>query len=167
MHMVDRRLDRWRNAAFFLTGILIVIADQLSKAWIKTNLPLGQSIFEVGFFRITHVQNTGAAFGILADYTLILIFVSLIGAACLLFCGLYLRHFLPPLNSIMGVLALGLVLGGTVGNLIDRINLGRVTDFINFNYWPAFNVADSAVNVGMVIVAILLLRFYMTGEQDG
>ena len=157
--------DKRHSTVFFLIGILIVIADQLSKNWIRINLLRGQSLFDIGFFRITHVNNSGAAFGLFQDHSLALTFIAVVGVIVILICALVLSRNLPLLNSMLGMSVLGLVLGGTVGNLIDRLRLGYVTDFIDFGFWPAFNVADSAVTIGVIIIAYLILRSY-TAEKD-
>ena len=151
---------KWQSTVFFLVGILIVIADQLSKTWIRTNLLRGQSLFDTGFFRITHVSNSGAAFGIFPDQSFALTIIAVVGVVVILVCALFLSRNLPFLNSMRGMAVLGLVLGGTVGNLIDRIRFGHVTDFIDFGFWPSFNVADSAVTIGVIIIAFFILRSY-------
>ncbi len=149
---------KWRNVFFFFTtALLLVAADQLSKLWIRSNLAIGESLFEVGFFRLTHVHNSGAAFGLFQDQTFALTIVSLVAVAALLLYALFFHHKFPFLDNRLGKLALGLVLGGTVGNLIDRIYLGYVTDFIAVSIWPAFNIADSAIVVGIIILAYSLL----------
>ena len=158
MRKVNRLQDRWQNAVFFLTGLLIVVADQFSKAWIRTNLPEGRSLFETGFLRITRVHNTGAAFGLFPDQVLALIIVALIGITAILVYVLIVSRYFPLPDGMMGKLALGLVFGGTSGNLLDRLCFGYVTDFIDFGFWPAFNIADSAVTVGIIIFAYSLLR---------
>ncbi len=158
MRKVNRLQDRWQNAVFFLTGLLIVVADQFSKAWIRTNLPEGRSLFETGFLRITRVHNTGAAFGLFPDQVLALIIVALIGITAILVYVLIVSRYFPLPAGMPGKLALGLVFGGTLGNLFDRLCLGYVTDFIDFGFWPAFNIADSAVTVGIIIFAYSLLR---------
>ena len=146
-----------RKTAFLLIALGIIIADQLSKSWIISALPTGQVLFDIGFFRIINVQNTGAAFGIFQGYTIILTYVSAIGAVIILLCALLARRYFPIVDNRKGMAALGLVLGGTVGNFIDRIRQGYVTDFLDFNIWPTFNVADSAVTVGALILAFTLL----------
>ncbi len=158
MRKVNRLQDRWQNAVFFLTGLLIVVADQFSKAWIRTNLPEGRSLFETGFLRITRVHNTGAAFGLFPDQVLALIIVALIGITAILVYVLIVSRYFPLPDGMLGKLALGLVFGGTLGNLFDRLCSGYVTDFIDFGFWPAFNIADSAVTVGIIIFAYSLLR---------
>jgi len=150
--------DKWWNAAFLLIGLLIIVADQLSKAWISTNLARGQSLFDVGFFRITHVHNTGAAFGLFQDQSLVLTIIGVVVVVVLLICSRFFLRSVPFLGGRLGKLAISLVLGGTVGNLIDRLRLGYVTDFIDFSYWPAFNIADSAITVGVIIFAYAILR---------
>jgi len=142
-----------------------VAADQLSKLWIRSNLAIGESLFEVGVFRLTYVRNTGAAFGLFQGQSLPLTIVTLVGVAALLLYVFFFYRKLPFLNNRLGKLALGLVLGGTVGNLIDRIYLGHVTDFIDFSIWPAFNIADSAIVVGVIMLAYSLLCLAIARKQ--
>jgi signal peptidase II len=152
--------DIWRhNAAFLVTALSVVIADQLSKLWIRSNLALGESLPETGFFRLTHIQNTGAAFGLFQDHSLILAIIAIIGSIVILFLVFFMSHRFYILNTILGKLSLGLILGGTVGNLIDRLRYGGyVTDFIDFSFWPAFNIADSSVVIGAFLLAYSLIR---------
>ena len=157
-------LAKRRNAVFFLIALLIVIADQLSKIWIRSNLAVGQSLPESGFPQLTHVSNTGAAFGLFQGQSFPLIIASAIGVTLLLIYALYLYRRFPLSNSWLAWIGLGFVLGGTVGNFIDRLRFGCVTDFINFGFWPAFNVADSAIVVGVIIFAWSLLSLAKTGE---
>ena len=148
---------KWRNVVFSLIALLIVVADQLVKLWIRTNLAAGESLFEMGFFRLTHISNTGAAFGLFRGQTFPLTVVSFVAVAILLlYAFLFYRQF-PQLDRWLVWTGLGLILGGTVGNLIDRLRLGYVTDFIDFGFWPAFNVADSAIVIGVIIFAYSLL----------
>jgi len=156
---------RWRHAIFFLTAALVVAADQLSKLWIRSNLLVGQSLFEVGFFRFTHIHNTGAAFGIFRGYSSVLMIVAFIGVAVLLVYTLFIHSRFSLLDGRLSRLALGLILGGTIGNLIDRLRLGYVTDFIDVGAWPTFNLADSSVVVGVIIFAGTLL--YLTRVEKG
>ena len=135
----------------------MVVADQWSKVWIRS-YPEGQQIFKFGLFSIVHVHNTGAAFGLFQGYSFALTIVAIIGIIIILFLALSFSSRLPFLSSWLGKLSLGLMLGGAVGNLIDRLRLGYVTDFIDVGFWPAFNVADSAVTVGVLIFAYALLR---------
>lgn len=148
-----------QNATFLLTALLVIITDQLSKLWIKSNLAVGESVFEVGFFRLSHVQNTGSSFGLFQDQNLILSIVAITGTLIILFLFFFLRHRFEILNTIIGKLSLGLILGGTMGNLINRLSFGYVIDFIDFNYWPAFNIADSSVVVGSILLAYFIIRF--------
>jgi len=147
---------RWRNVVFFLTALLVVVADQLSKMWIRSNLVVGQSLPETGFFRLTHIHNIGAAFGLFQGHSFALTIVALVGIVVLLVYALLIYRRFPILDNLLGKSALGLVLGGTVGNLIDRLHLGYVTDFIDVGFWPAFNIADSAIVVGVIILAYSL-----------
>ena len=162
---------KWWNVVFFTTALLVVAADQLSKIWIRSNLSVGQSLFELGFFRITYVQNTGAAFGLFQGQLFALTIVSLVGVVAILAYTL-LIHRRSPLNNMLSTIALGLILCGTVGNLIDRLNsnllhsnLGGVTDFISIGIWPAFNIADSVIIVGTILFAYSLLRLALVKKQ--
>jgi len=155
---------RWQNVPFFLTALLIVAADQLSKGWIRS-YPGEQPIFDAGFFRIIHAHNTGAAFGLFQGYSFALTIIALVGIVVILLYAFLVYHRIPYLDNRLNGVALGLVLGGTVGNLIDRLSLGYVTDFIDFGFWPAFNIADSAITVGVIIFAYSLLRWLSWGGK--
>ena len=141
---------------FFLIALLVVVADQLSKIWIRFNLPLGQSLPETGFFRLTHIYNTGAAFGLFQGQLFPLTIVALVSVVVLSLYALFIHQRFPFLDNRLGKSALGLVLGGTLGNLIDRLRFGYVTDFIDVGIWPTFNIADSAVVTGVIIFAYSL-----------
>ena len=149
---------KWPNVVFFLTALLVVVADQLSKMWIRSNLVVGQSLPETGFFRLTHIHNTGAAFGLFRGQSFTLTIVAFVGIVVILFYALFIYRRFPFWDNLLGKSALGLVLGGTAGNLIDRLRLGYVTDFIDVGFWPAFNIADSAITVGVILFAYSLLR---------
>ena len=165
MQKADRLQAKWRNVVFFLVALLIVITDQLSKIWIRTNLAVGQSLPEVGFPQLTHVSNTGAAFGLFHGQTFPLIIASFFGVAILLFYALFFYRRFPLLDNWIAWTGLSLVLGGTIGNLIDRLRFGYVTDFIDFGFWPAFNLADSSIVVGVIIFACSLLSLARTIER--
>lgn len=168
MQRVNSLPSWWRNAVFFPTALLVVAADQLGKSWIRSNLAVGESIPGTGFLRLTHVQNTGSAFGLFQDQALPLTIVAFIGIAILLFFALFLHHRLSFLATMPAKLALGLILGGTVGNLIDRLSDSYVTDFIAIGRWPAFNIADSSIVVGAILIAYLLIRLTESSEhRDG
>ncbi len=169
MQRVNSLPGSWhQNAAFFLTALLVVISDHLSKSWIISNLVRGESLPETGFFRLAHVQNTGSAFGLFQGQALPLAIVAFIGSAVLLFFVLFMHRRFPFLATMPAKLALGLVLGGAVGNLISRLSYGYVTDFIAVGRWPAFNIADSSVVVGTILTAYLLIRLAESSEhRDG
>jgi len=145
-----------------LTAVLITIIDQLCKVWI-TSYPEGYVIFHTGYLRVIHSQNTGAAFGIFQNQRLALTIVAFIGITFILIFTLRLLRRLPSLDNKLVKSALGLILGGTLGNLIDRLRLGHITDFIDLHFWPVFNIADSASVVGAIILACFLL--YLTIKE--
>ncbi len=166
MQKADSPRGKWRNAVFALTALLVVAADQLSKIWIRANLDPGESAPETGLFQLTHVQNTGASFGLFQGQSFSLTIVAFIGIAVILFVVLFISRRFPFLDNRLGKTALGLVLGGAVGNLIDRLRSGHVTDFIDIGIWPSFNVADSAVTVGVIMLAYSLLSLSRAQNTD-
>ncbi|MBI4340500.1 MAG: signal peptidase II [Chloroflexi bacterium] len=139
----------------YLAGLIILtfVVDQSSKAWIRGHLYLGESVPQTGFFRLTHTFNTGSAFGLFPNQTFLLMLASIVGIGILL---LYFRsQAIPPFWLRT---SLGLQLGGAAGNLVDRITLGRVTDFFDVGPWPVFNLADSSILVGIGILAWFIWR---------
>ncbi len=157
MRQADPPQGKWWNVVFSLIALLVIAADQLSKQWIMSRLDLGQSLPRTGLFRLTRIHNTGAAFGLFQDQAFYLTIVALTGIiALLVFVFFFYRRF-PFLDDRLGKPALGLVLGGTAGNLIDRLRLGYVTDFIDIGIWPAFNIADSAIVIGVIVIAYSFL----------
>lgn len=136
------------DAPFFLLAALIVLADQITKKLVRDRLLLGESWPDPDWFvKLTHVTNSGAAFGILQGQTTFLIVTSLLGLAAIVLYYLY-----PPMEHGFLRASLGLQLGGAIGNLIDRVARGEVTDFVDFRHFPAFNVADSAITIGVVSI---------------
>ena len=148
-----------RILLFFTIVFLITITDQLSKLWIRTHLTLRQSLPENGFFRLTYGQNTGAVFGIFQGNNDILAILVVIEAIIILVCLFFFRARYPFLDTRLNTVSLGLILGGLFGNLIDRIRLGYVTDFIGVGSWPDFNVADSSGVIGVIMLAFSILVF--------
>jgi len=133
-------------------GLAAVAADQLTKHIVTGHLALDDGIHVIGPFWIHHVQNSGIAFGLFASATSVVIVLTGIAVAWMLvfFARSGARHPVLPV-------ALGLVIGGSVSNLVDRVRLGYVTDFIDLRYWPAFNLADTFIVVGVVILLTTLL----------
>ena len=164
MRKADFLQHRWQSALLLLTVLLVVAADQLTKTWVRS-YPEGQDMFQAGFFRLVHVQNTGAVFGLFQGQSFTLTIVAIVGIVILLLLVFLARRPFPLLSSPPGLIAFSLMLGGTVGNLIDRLRLGHVTDFIDVRVWPAFNVADSATVVGAVVLAYLLIRLSVKGKR--
>lgn len=152
MPRADLRPLRW--LFFSVTVSLLVAADQITKAWIRT-YPEGSVIFQQGIFRIVRIENSGAAFGMFRGHSNILMVVDFIALAAVLMYLLFLRERFPLPNFRIGWAALALIFTGTLGNLIDRLNpaLEGITDFIYIGPWPAFNVADSCLTVGCILLA--------------
>ena len=127
-------------------------ADQLTKSIVTSRLDLNDQVHVVGPFSIHHVTNSGIAFGLFASATSIVILLTGLAVAWMLyfFARSGSRHPVLPV-------ALGVVIGGSVSNLTDRVRLGHVTDFLDFKYWPAFNLADTFIVVGVAILAVALV----------
>jgi len=156
----------WWNAVFFLVATLVVVGDQLSKSWIRSNLAIGQSLPQGGFFFLTHIHNTGAVFGLFRDHSFSLTIVGFVGIVILFVYAFYVCRRFPLLNNALSKTALGSILGGTIGNLIDRLRFGYITDFIGVGIWPPFNVADASITVGVVVFAgsVIYLLFSQRRE---
>lgn len=140
-----------------LTVGIGVLLDQLSKLYIDNSFELYESVTVLeNFFHITYIRNRGAAFGILSDNALRLPFFIVVSLIAIVGIIWYLRHLRN--EQKLSILSLGLILSGAIGNLIDRVRLGEVIDFVDvhwYNYhWPAFNVADSAICVGVGLLMI-------------
>lgn len=161
----------WRRGLPFILAALVVLADQLSKAYVVLEVPIGSRVASWGnFLHLTHTQNSGAAFGILRDRALQIGSWSVTGVALLGLVSLLVAVGLVvwlgrDRQAGLGTrLILGLVLGGALGNGVDRLRLGYVTDFIHVQVgwfdFPVFNVADMAVVVGaaLLLIGTLLVR---------
>ncbi len=135
-------------------GFFIVFSDQLTKFLIKQNFQLNQSIPIIkNILHLTYVTNTGSAFGLFKELNWFFVLFSVIVIIAIFY---YIKNIIK--NEKFLQLAVGLLLGGTIGNLIDRIAYGAVIDFIDFRIWPVFNIADSAVTIGIIILIVLLWR---------
>ena len=129
---------------------LTVVGDQTSKAVIRSSLSPTQSVPVIpAVLHLTYVQNTGAAFGFFRGYSSVFVLVSVMIAAWILM-ELMRRRRRPRLIQ----LGLSLILGGAIGNLVDRVRLGYVVDFIDVRVWPVFNLADSAITVGVGLLLV-------------
>jgi signal peptidase II len=149
--------QQWLSLA--AVALAALAADQLTKAIVTSELALNEEAKVIGPFSIHHVQNSGIAFGFFAQATSLVILLTAVAVVWMLyfFARSGSRHAVLPV-------ALGLVIGGSVSNLADRVRLGHVTDFLDFTYWPAFNLADSFIVVG---VAILLLALVVSDRSSG
>ena len=144
---------RPRDGWFLLLAAGVVGLDQLAKWFIRLNLDRGDSWDLGGIFRIVHVTNSGAAFGILQNAGPLLVVTSIMGMAAILIF-LFNPGFAHPLMRA----GLALMLGGAIGNLIDRVANGRVVDFLKVPNWPAFNFADSAITIGVLLLLWAMLQ---------
>jgi signal peptidase II len=144
------RAPQWIGLAAVV--LAAIAADQLTKLIVASQLDLDESLHVVGPFSIHHVQNSGIAFGLFASATPLVTLLTAIAVGWMLvfFARSGARHPVLPV-------ALGLLIGGSTSNLIDRIRLGHVTDFLDLGWWPAFNLADSFIVIGVAILFAALV----------
>lgn len=135
---------------------VIVLLDQLTKYWARET----QGFSITSFFSLSLVKNTGAGFGILQGKTLLLIIFNIAALAILIY------FYFSTTKTKISRTGLLLIISGAAGNLIDRIFLGYVTDFISFSFWPAFNIADSAITVGAAILGYCIIRDLCSKDKD-
>lgn len=153
----NRPRGKWRLVVFGCFGLLLLLADQLSKTWIRANLERGESLFDTGFFQIVHSQNTGVIFGLFKDHLVTVRIIACVGIVLIAGLFIYFYKRWPFLHGRLVQLALVLIICGTIGNQIDRFWLGFVTDFIDFKVWPVWNIADSCTTVGSIIMIYCII----------
>ncbi|HTO24720.1 MAG TPA: signal peptidase II [Gaiellaceae bacterium] len=142
----------WQWAALVSIALAAIAADQLTKHIVTSTLALDEGTHVLGPLWIHHVQNSGIAFGLFASATAVVIVLT--GGAVLWMLVYFARS--GARHPVLPV-ALGLVIGGSLSNLLDRVRLGYVTDFIDLRWWPAFNLADSfiVIGVGLLLAALV------------
>ncbi len=138
----------------------VVLCDQVSKSIIENNLVLGERVDVIGPLELTHVGNTGIAFGLAGGGGLAIVALTL--AALALIVAVFAHN---PRRPGMWI-AIGFLAGGAIGNLVDRISREAVTDFVKLPMWPSFNLADVAITIGVVILAWTFLREPVTPELE-
>ena len=143
-----------KNIFIFSIALVVVFLDQLTKFLIKENFQLSHSLPIIkNILHLTYVTNTGSAFGLFKNFNIFLICFSIIAIIVIFY---YLKSIVK--NEKLLQFAVGLLLGGTIGNLIDRLLYGAVIDFIDFRIWPVFNIADSAVTISALLLIILMWK---------
>jgi signal peptidase II len=149
----QEKLYAIRFGGIMMIAGAVVLLDRFSKAWIRHHFQLGESRRITAWFYLTFVQNTGTAFGLFQDNNRALLILAFIILGVLL----YGARGLSERGGFWGALGVALVLGGAVGNIMDRIHFGQVIDFLDFRIWPVFNVADSAISIGTLSLLVGLL----------
>lgn len=165
---MPQRPMRKKIGQLFLISGPVILLDQISKAVVLNTMRLYESIPVIpGFFNLTHIHNPGGAFGFMAGQSLVVRTILFLVVSTLAI-GLILHFYFktPPTHPYLSA-AFALIFAGAVGNLIDRLRFGKVVDFLDFYigalHWPAFNVADSAITVGISVFVLHLLRNRMPG----
>jgi signal peptidase II len=157
-----------KTIAFLISLLIVYPLDQLTKYWINTTVEFAERIEVIpGLFDITHARNAGGAFSFFANGPLEYRMVFFVGTT--LFAIVLLLVFFRKLRSdeVLSATALGVVLGGALGNLTDRLRFGEVVDFLDVHLfggytWPTFNVADSAIVIGVIL---LIVEIFLTKEE--
>lgn len=159
------------KSLYFILAILVLIADQLTKAWATAKLQFVDTMEIIpNFFRFTYARNRGVAFSLFADSQFETKWIlAAISTAAALGVGYYLYRSATS-NKRLNY-ALSFLLAGIVGNLIDRVRLGEVVDFIDFHWyekytWPTFNIADASICVGAVLLALEMMREEKVSEAQ-
>ena len=147
---VPSRIAMYRDRIFGAAVVLVVFFDQLTKFLVRENIELTHSVPSSGFFRLTHYTNTGTIFGLFQNATAILTVVSIIAIGFLIY---FYRSQRAPTLIMRG--AIGILMGGAIGNLIDRLAMGGVTDFVDVGPWPIFNIADASITVGIFLLIVV------------
>ena len=153
------------NVYFLLTGVIVLVVDQITKYFISIKVAEGSTIEVIPrFLYFMNIKNTGAAFGMFQSYTKILTIVSLVAIFLIIILKVMLN-----LEYVFYNISLGFILGGALGNLVDRYFIGEVTDWISFSFFgPIFNIADSFIVIGFILIIILILREYLKqGKTKG
>lgn len=137
---------------FWLTAVLVLIIDQLSKLWVVNNFIPGESrVVWDKVLWLTYVQNQGAAFGILQGHSWLFFICAILVIVILV--AINSKQHLPVAMQVV----FGLIMAGAIGNLLDRLRFNYVVDFIDLGWWPVFNVADMAIVCGVILLAFKLL----------
>ena len=140
-------------ATLFLIAGIIVLLDQLTKEWVRLNLQLGEiyrpELWISNYIRLVHWKNTGAAFGMFQNMNPVFMVLSVLVSAVIL----YYFPQIPPQDWLVR-LSMGMLLGGAIGNLIDRFRQGYVTDFISVGQFPVLNIADASISIGVALLFI-------------
>ncbi len=160
---------KWcQSILVFSVAIFIAITDQITKSLIISNIDLGDMTPDEGAFRLAYSTNDGSIFGLGINSTLLLVMAPLIILAIL---GLFF-YYLPSASRFTRI-GIGLLLGGAVGNLIDRVRFGEVTDFLYVNLgfwpldpWPSFNVADASLTTGIFILVFYFFKMAKIPSND-
>lgn len=149
---------------FFITFIITVAVDQVTKALVSALVAPGSSVTLIPHvLSITHTTNKGAAFGLLAGSGQIVFWSALVVVAIMLI-WFYRAH---EQKNVWSFIALGLMIGGAVGNLVDRIFRGRIVDFIDVGWWPVFNMADIAIVAGVImLIVVMVLEMAGRGAKE-
>jgi signal peptidase II len=140
----------WLRAGVVAT--IVVALDQFTKALVRSGIDIGETKRVFSFLDFVHVRNNGVAFGQLGGGGILVVAVVAIALCALIF------YFSTHIDQPLVWLPTGLLLGGAIGNALDRVRSGAVTDFVKFPHWPAFNLADSAITVGVIVLLVVIER---------
>jgi len=148
---------------FLMSGVAVLIIDQITKYLVIANVARGTTMELIpDFLYVVNVKNTGAAFGMFQNHTRVLTIISLVAIVLII-----ILKVIMDLKYVFYNITLGFILGGALGNLVDRFFIGEVTDFISFTIFPpVFNIADAFIVIGFSLIIILIIREYFKKDKS-
>ncbi|MBR62368.1 MAG: signal peptidase II [Dehalococcoidia bacterium] len=150
----------YKDWLVLISTMLIIGLDQLTKYLVREFMNYGQSIPETGFFRLTYYTNSGTIFGLFPNIPIIFTIASVIAIACLIYF-----YKTQKMGGVWLRVSIALLLGGAIGNFIDRVSMGEVTDFIDVGMWPVFNIADSSITCGIFLLILVTVVLPELGKS--
>lgn len=141
--------------------MVLIALDQVTKVLVRAHIPLLTSVPENGWIRFTHITNDGGVFGMFPGHVTIFSIMTIIGIVVLL-----IFYCLYAINKLLLSIGLACILAGSIGNLIDRLSQGYVTDFIDTRIWAIFNIADASGVIGVVLIIYYLLTLFVKKEKS-
>lgn len=162
--MMSKRSIKMLPASTIWAVVIVLIADRISKIWVVNNLPFEEPVVIIpalkNIFTLTYIRNSGAAFGMLPNMNWFFAIIAILVVAAVV-----IWYDTLPVQHLPGRIAVGMVLGGAIGNLVDRARTGNVVDFLHLHFWPIFNVADCSLVVGVIIIGLYLILEEKAAEK--
>jgi len=143
---------------FYILAFSILLIDQIIKLVVNNSMALGQTIPLFWILKLTYVRNTGAAFSLFSGFSSFLTVISVMVVIAVIYF-----HYKVPEKSTALQIGMACILGGSLGNLVDRVFRGYVIDYVNFTFWPVFNFADIMINLGVLLI---IIKVFIKEKKD-